>query len=117
VSRGTIVDATIINAPGSTKNHTKARDPEMQQTKKGHQWYFGMKAHIGVDSRTNLIQSVAATPANGWTTARYCGLAKYTDWFLVTRSLTDLYLALRRLVAGTSKMWVDMPDGGHKDGT
>jgi len=64
VSRGTIVDATIINAPSSTKNREKARDPEMHQTKKGNQWYFGMKAHIGVDSRTKLIHSVAATPAN-----------------------------------------------------
>ena len=64
VSRGTIVDATIIAAPSSTKNRTKERDPEMHQTKKGHQWYFGMKAHIGVDSRTKLIHSVAATAAN-----------------------------------------------------
>jgi IS5 family transposase len=64
VSRGTIVDATIINAPSSTKNKTKSRDPEMHQTRKGQQWYFGMKAHIGVDSRTKLIHSVAATAAN-----------------------------------------------------
>ncbi|BFU96879.1 MAG: IS5 family transposase [Nitrospira sp.] len=64
VSRGTIVDATIISAPSSTKNRTKERDPEMHQTKKGNQWYFGMKAHIGVDSRTKLIHSVAATAAN-----------------------------------------------------
>jgi IS5 family transposase len=64
VSRGTIVDATIINAPSSTKNRTKERDPEMHQTRKGNQWYFGMKVHIGVDSRTTLIHSVAATAAN-----------------------------------------------------
>jgi IS5 family transposase len=64
VSRGTIVDATIISAPSSTKNRTQERDPEMHQTKKGNQWYFGMKAHIGVDSRTKLIHSVAATAAN-----------------------------------------------------
>lgn len=64
VNRGTIVDATIINAPSSTKNEDKARDPEMRQTKKGNQWYFGMKAHVGVDSKTKLIHSVAATPAN-----------------------------------------------------
>jgi transposase, IS5 family len=64
VSRGTIVDATIINAPSSTKNRQKERDPEMHQTKKGNQWYFGMKAHIGVDSRTKLIHSVTATAAN-----------------------------------------------------
>jgi IS5 family transposase len=64
VSRGTIVDATIINAPSSTKNKRKERDPEMHQTRKGNQWYFGMKAHIGVDSRSKLIHSVAATAAN-----------------------------------------------------
>jgi IS5 family transposase len=64
VRTGTIVDATIIDAPTSTKNRRKERDPEMHQTKKGQQWYFGMKAHIGVDSRTKLIHSVAATSAN-----------------------------------------------------
>lgn len=64
VSRGTIVDATIISASSSTKNRMKKRDPEMHQTKKGNQWYFGMKAHIGVDSQTTLIHSVAATAAN-----------------------------------------------------
>src|SRR5574337_486215 len=64
VNRGTIVEATIIAAPSSTKNRTKERDPEMHQTKKGNQWYFGMKAHLGVDSQTKLIHSVAATAAN-----------------------------------------------------
>ena len=64
ISRGTIVDATIISAPSSTKNRQKARDPAMHQTKKGNQWYFGMTAHIGVDSQTKLIHSVAATAAN-----------------------------------------------------
>lgn len=64
VSTGTIVDATIINAPSSTKNKDGARDPEMHQTRKGNQWYFGMKAHIGVDSQSKLIHSVAATAAN-----------------------------------------------------
>lgn len=64
VSTGTIVDATIISAPSSTKNRDRARDPEMHQTKKGNQWYFGMKAHIGVDSKNKLIHSVVATPAN-----------------------------------------------------
>ncbi len=64
VSRGTIVDATIISAPSSTKNRQTKRDPEMHQTKKGNQWYCGMKAHIGVDSQTKLIHSVAATAAN-----------------------------------------------------
>jgi len=64
LSSGTIVDATIINAPSSTKNQDNKRDPEMRQTRKGNQWYFGMKAHIGVDSRTKLIHSVATTAAN-----------------------------------------------------
>lgn len=64
VSRGTIVDATIISAPSSTKNQAKARDPEMHQTKKGNQWYFGMKAHLGIDSKLKLIHSAVATAAN-----------------------------------------------------
>lgn len=64
VATGTIVDATIISAPSSTKNQDKARDPQMHQTRKGNQWYFGMKAHIGVDSRSKMIHSVAATAAN-----------------------------------------------------
>jgi transposase, IS5 family len=64
VSSGTIVDATIISAPSSTKNASGSRDPEMHQTRKGKDWYFGMKAHIGVDRKTKLIHSVAATPAN-----------------------------------------------------
>src|SRR5204862_596599 len=64
VAKGTIVDATIINAPSSTKNAEQARDPDMYQTKKGNQWYFGMKAHLGVDSRTKVIHAVVATPAN-----------------------------------------------------
>ena len=61
---GTVVDATLIAAPSSTKNASGERDPEMHQTKKGNQWYFGMKAHIGVDSKTKLIHSVVATSAN-----------------------------------------------------
>ncbi len=182
ISRGTIVDATIITAPSSTKNRTKERDPEMHQTKKGNQWYFGMKAHIGVDSRTQLIHSVAATAAHvqdsqvlpdllhgnetrvwgdaaysgqraviqhhapkaqsfiqvkahrhqplseaertrnrtkskvrakvehvflvitqifGWAKVRYRGLAKNTNWLFITCGLTNLYLARRRLLAGT----------------
>lgn len=64
VGRGTIVDATIISAPPSTKNKDRSRDPDMHQTKKGNQWFFGMKAHIGVDSRTKVIHAVAATAAN-----------------------------------------------------
>ena len=61
---GTLVDATIIEAPTSTKNKAKQRDPEMYQTKKGNQWHFGMKAHIGVDARTGLTHSLTTTAAN-----------------------------------------------------
>lgn len=61
---GTIVDATIISAPSSTKNRTGKRDPEMHQTKKGGQWYFGMKGHIGVDAGTGYIHTVKSTAAN-----------------------------------------------------
>ncbi len=60
---GTIVDATIISAPSSTKNRDNARDPEMKQTKKGNQWYFGMKAHVGTDTGRGLAHSVVVTDA------------------------------------------------------
>jgi IS5 family transposase len=61
---GTIVDATIIAAPSSTKNKTKERDPEMHQTKKGNEWHFGMKAHIGADMDSGLVHTVSGTAAN-----------------------------------------------------
>jgi IS5 family transposase len=61
---GTVVDATIIAAPSSTKNKTGERDPEMHQTKKGNQWHFGMKAHIGVDAESGLVHTVIGTAAN-----------------------------------------------------
>src|SRR6202035_1055931 len=64
ITTGTIVDATIIHAPSSTKNREQKRDPEMHQTKKGNQWYFGMKAHVAVDSNTKLIHTAVVTPAN-----------------------------------------------------
>lgn len=64
VSGGTIVDATLIAAPPSTKNEDKVRDPEMHQVKKGNQWHFGMKVHIGADSKTGLIHSASITAAN-----------------------------------------------------
>ena len=62
--QGTIVDATIIHAPSSTKNKDKARDPEMHPTRKGQQWYFGMKAHIGVDVESGWVHTVTTTAAN-----------------------------------------------------
>ena len=61
---GTMVDASIIAAPSSTKNKDKTRDPQMHQTKKGNQWHFGMKAHIGVDASSGLVHSLAASAAN-----------------------------------------------------
>ena len=64
LKKGTIVDASIIDAPSSTKNRQGERDPEMHQTKKGNQWYFGMKAHIGVDAEAGLAHSLATTSAN-----------------------------------------------------
>ena len=64
LKEGTVVDATIIAAPSSTKNQDGKRDPEMHQTKKGNQWHFGMKAHIGVDAESGLTHTVVTTPAN-----------------------------------------------------
>jgi len=106
---GTIVDATIIAAPTSTKNKTGGRDPEMHQTKKGNQWYFGMKLHAGVDDVSGLIHSLDTTPANQhdilstdklmhggerrlWGDAGYQGVEKrdehkdkQVDWFIALR--------------------------------
>ena len=64
VAGGTMVDATIIHAPSSTKNEEQSRDPEMHQTRKGNQWYFGMKLHIGADTKSGLIHSASTTAAN-----------------------------------------------------
>lgn len=64
VCEGTITDATVIHAPTSTKDESRRRDPEMGSTKKGNQWHFGAKLHVGVDSETKLIHSLSMTPAN-----------------------------------------------------
>ena len=64
ITTGTIVDATIIHAPSSTKNREQKRDPDMYQTRKGKQWYFGIKTHVGVDSKTKIIHSAVVTAAN-----------------------------------------------------
>jgi IS5 family transposase len=64
LSGGTIVDATLIAAPPSTKNQEQSRDPEMHQSKKGNQWYFGMKLHIGADSQSGLVHSASVTAGN-----------------------------------------------------
>jgi transposase, IS5 family len=64
MSKGTLVDATLIAAPSSTKNREHARDPEMHQTRKGNQWHFGLKAHIGVDQESGLVHTLVTTAAN-----------------------------------------------------
>lgn len=65
MTQGTLVDATLIAAPSSTKNKEHARDPEMHQAKKGNQWHFGMKAHIGVDQDSGLVHTLTTTAATG----------------------------------------------------
>jgi len=76
LKEGTAVDATIISAPSSTKNKEGKRDPEMHQTKKGNQWHFGMKAHIGVDAETGVVHSMTSTPATIMT------LPKRTNYYI-----------------------------------
>lgn len=107
---GSIIDATIVAAPTSTKNREGERDPQMHQVKKGNEWHFGMKTHIGVDDALGLIHSVATTPANEhditvadkllhgeeqrvWGDAGYVGIDKCrehedreTDWLIGLRS-------------------------------
>src|SRR5205823_2988281 len=73
ITTGTIVDATILHAPTSTKNQQQQRDPEMHQTKKGKQWYFGMKAHVGVDSKTKIIHTASG---DGGQRSRFGGAAR-----------------------------------------
>jgi IS5 family transposase len=93
VSNGTIVDATIIAAPSSTKNASGQRDPEMHQVKKGNQWYFGMKAHLGVDKKHKLIHSVAATSAN----------------------IRDSHLLPELLHGAETRVWGDSAYAGHTE--
>ena len=109
LKEGTIVDATIISAPTSTKNKSGKRDPEMKQTKKGNEWHFGMNMHIGVDDATGCIHSVDTTSANKhditsadkllhgeqdrvWADAGYVGIEKReehrerdVEWFIAKR--------------------------------
>ena len=79
VSQGTMVDATIIHAPSSTKNAKGERDPEMHQTKKGKQWYFGMKIHIGADVDSGAVHSVSVTAANRADISELPNLLRETD--------------------------------------
>jgi IS5 family transposase len=64
MNQGTLIDATLIAAPSSTKNEKRERDPDMHQAKKGNQWHFGMKAHIGADDESGLVHTVVSTAAN-----------------------------------------------------
>jgi IS5 family transposase len=85
ITTGTIVDATIIHAPSSTKNENRERDPEMHQTRKGRQWYFGAKAHIGVDSKEGVVHSVCTSAA----------------------SVSDVHMLPDLLHGGEKKVWGD----------
>ena len=93
ITTGTIVDATIIHAPASTKNQNKERDPEMHQTRKGNQWYFGMKAHIGVDSKEGIVHSVCSTAA----------------------SVSDVHMLPELLHGGEKKVWGDAGYQGQSE--
>jgi IS5 family transposase len=84
LSRGTIVDATIIAASPSTKNKTKQRDPEMHQTKKGNQWHFGMKAHVGVDADSGLVQTEVFGDA-GYIGAERRAAAPQRKWWIAEK--------------------------------
>ena len=110
LKKGTIVDATIINALSSTKNKDNSRDPEMHQSKKGSQWYFGLKVHIGVDAESGSIHSLETTPANDHdiprlpncftekrktpleTKVRYKGVAKNDNHLQTMFALANLYM-------------------------
>lgn len=127
LQEGSIVDATIISAPTSTKNQSGQRDPEMHQTKKGNEWHFGMKMHIGVDESLGLIHSIATTPANEhditqtdkllhgkekrvWGDAGYTGVEKReehqerdVDWFIAMRPGKRARLAKNSPLASAEK--------------
>jgi IS5 family transposase len=93
ITTGTIVDATIIHAPSSTKNSKKQRDPAMHQAKKGNQWFFGMKAHIGVDSKEGIVHSVCSTAA----------------------SVSDVHMLPELLHGDEEKVWGDAGYQGQTD--
>ena len=130
MKQGTIIDATLISAPSSTKNKAGERDPEMHQTKKGNQWYhryaegfaYGMKVHIGVDKDSGLIHSVETTSANVrditqaaqllhgeeavvYVDAGYQGIEKQAE--IADKSIT-FRVAMR---PGTRRVLPDTPDG------
>jgi IS5 family transposase len=121
---GTIVDATIIAAPPSIKNRAKERDPDMHQTKKGNQWHFGMKAHIGADYQSGLVHTVTATAAHvadvtqtaallhgqekvGFADAGYQGVEKRPE--MAPHAQVEMHIAVKR---GTIKR---LPEGRLKE--
>lgn len=127
MTKGTMIDATLIAAPSSTKNQKGERDPEMHQTKKGNQWYFGVKAHIGADEQSAIVHTVVTTAANegdvsqaskllhgqeqrAWMDAGYVGLEKREEmhWALQEQGV-ELHIAKRR------KTIEKMADGWQKD--
>ena len=93
---GTIVDVTIIEAPSSTKNAEKKRDPEMHQTKKGGIWHFGMKCHIGVDAGTGLVHTMTVTPANDHDVTQAAALIREDDEVVYGDSGYPWYSEARR---------------------
>jgi IS5 family transposase len=126
MKQGTIIDATLIAAPSSTKNKAGERDPEMHQTKKGNQWYFGMKIHAGVDKDSGLIHSVVTTAANVhdltpaaellhgaeevvYADAGYQGIAKRPE---MAGTSTEFRVAMR---PGKRRSLPDTPDGRLDD--
>ena len=94
---GTLVDATIIAAPPSTKNEDRARDPEMHQAKKGNQWHFGMKAHIGVDAESGLVHSMHATAANESDVAHITNCCTVRTCACMPTRATPAWTSARRL--------------------
>lgn len=129
MNQGTLIDATLIAAPSSTKNKTHERDPEMHQTKKGNQWHFGMKAHIGADDESGLVHTVVSTAANvsdisqtavlmhGEETrmgadAGYVGVTKRDE---VRKKLQDMPKEVRRRIAKRRKPIKEMAGGWQKD--
>jgi len=129
MTQGTLVDATLIAAPSSTKNKDHARDPEMHQAKKGNQWHFGMKAHIGVDKDSGLVHTLTTTPANVsdisqtaallhgqeqevWADAGYVGVDKRQD---VQQALAANEQTVRWHVAKRRKSVEKLGEGWQKD--
>lgn len=129
MSKGTLVDATLIAAPSSTKNKEHARDPDMHQTKKGNPWHFGLKAHIGVDKESGLVHTLVTTAANvsdinqtpallhgqeeeAWLDAGYVGVEKRED---MQATLKENEQEVKWHIAKRRKMLEKLADGWQKN--